>query len=55
MSWTVYLVLSVLSLYPGSVITISSQVQIAGAPRVLQGGGSGQCPSVEERETVHEE
>ena len=57
MSWTVCLVLSVLSLYPGSVIATSDQLQAAGAPRVLQGNGigSGQCPSAEERETVRNE
>ena len=54
MNWTVCLVLSVLSLYPRSVATTSDQLQAAGAPRVLQGNGtgSGQCPSAEERETV---
>ena len=55
MSWTVYTVLSVLSLYPGSVITASGQVQRAGAIRTLQGGGNGQCPSVEEREKARNE
>ena len=57
MSWTVYLVLSVLSLYPGSVVTTSDQLQTAGVPRILQGNGtgSGQCPSAEERETVRNE
>ena len=40
MNWTVYLVLSVLFLYPGSaVVTTSSPLQTAGVPRVLQGNG----------------
>ena len=55
MRWTVYLVLSVLSLYPGSAIAGSSPLQKARALRVLQGSGSGQCPSVEEREAVRNE
>ena len=57
MSWTIYLVLSVLFLYPGSIVTTSDQLQTAGALRVLQGNGigSGQCPSAEERETVRNE
>ena len=57
MSWTICLVLSVLSLYPRSVATTSDQLLTAGPPRVLQGNGigSGQCPSAEERETVRNE
>jgi hypothetical protein len=55
MSWTVCLVLSVLFLYPGG--SANDQLQIAGAPRVLQGNGtdSGQCPSAEKREAVRNE
>ena len=40
---------------PPALITVSSRVQIPGAPRVIQGGGSGQYPSAEERETVRNE
>ena len=46
--------LSVLLLYPGSVVTTSDQLQAAVAPRVLQGNDYF-CPSAEERETVRNE
>lgn len=55
MSWTVYVMLSVLSLSPGSVTIANDQVQTADAIRALKGGDLGQCPSVEERGRVRNE
>ena len=54
MSWTAYLLLSVLSLYPGLVSIISGQVQRGDAIRKIQGVVE-QCPSVEERERAKNE
>ena len=55
MCWTVYLVLSVLSLSLGSVTTASGQIPRAGVIRALKGNVVGQCPSVEERERARNE
>ena len=57
MSWpwtVVYLVISVLCLYPGSFIIASGQGQIMGF-KVLKSGDNGQCPSMEERERARNE
>jgi hypothetical protein len=50
MNWTIYLMLSVLSLYPGSV-----QLQIMAGILQGSGTGSGQCASAEKRETLRNE
>ena len=59
MNWTLYLMLSVLTLYPRSVITIGDQGKTADAVRVrtLQGGDAAgeQCPPEEERERARNE
>ena len=50
MSWTIaFLMLSALSLCPGSLMTTSGQGQVTEI-KVLQGGDDGHCSSVEERE-----
>ena len=55
MSWTVYLLLSVLSLFSGSVTTASGQGQTADAIKTLPGGDVGQCSSLEKRERARNE
>ena len=40
---------------PGSVNIVNGQVQVIDAIRTLQGGGNGQCPSMEERERARNE
>ena len=56
MSWTIsYLIFSVLSLStPGSVITVSGKIQMAGF-KVLKRGDYGKCLSVEEGERARNE
>ena len=55
MNWTVYLLLSVLSLFSGSVTTASGQGQTADAIKTLPGGDVGQCSSLEKRERARNE
>ena len=57
MSWlwtVVYLVISVISLPPGSIITASGQGQMAEV-KVLERDDDWQCPSMKERERARNE
>lgn len=55
MNWTLYLMLSVLSLYPGSVITREKQLMLSGHFKVVALQGSSVLQLEEERERARNE